>query len=711
MAIATIEGPSYEYNLYSEPQPSLILSHAPVLSTPDHENFTAPSFENGEPLEVKSSGEEIDEYICKKYEIQRTAEKLQKGGWKRIALQFPDNMLDDVWLVVSNLKKELRRNETLCKEVNINKDNDGSNREILITQNGTETASLLNFLINEILDENVKNYDDSCLEKYASKASNSELKGEDLGIEYLTNSKGKGSTTLRSNFKDLGNGGLETDFNMSAIKNQASTNDEIITTVPKPTFNDLGDGGLETDITNLSISDSVVNVTNCHDADEDKIKFYILADTSYGSCCVDEIAAEHIDAQVIIHYGPSCLSPNSRLPVLFVYTSPRVDIDSIIQSFEQVFNGENPKVILMADITCHCHVKSIQMRLEKRGFTNLIVPEVMHDPASQIPNRSISTKINLEEYSLFHISEPPPALLLTLSSRVKDMYICPTLPTSPSKESVKATTANLFRRRYGLLNSLNACSTYGILINTLSVANHLQALDKIQALIKAAGKKYYTFVVGKINAAKMANFSEVGGWVVIGCWESSLLDCKDFYRPVITPWELEWVLTSENVRTWTGEWRGDFMGIGVNINDINDDLITSEDEREKFNLNGTDQFNSGTSIDSDSNSESEVESEPPLFDLRTGRYVSHTRPMQNAKVKKSRSISQNLNSSKTLSQRHKGFLTTIGGEVSTGAEFLHSNRTWTGLGSDFQENDDVNLEMEKGKSGVARGYSIDGKII
>lgn len=41
----------------------------------------------------------------------------------------------------------------------------------------------------------------------------------------------------------------------------------------------------------------------------DTAQFFILADTSYGSCCVDEVAAQHIDAQVIIHYGHSCLSP------------------------------------------------------------------------------------------------------------------------------------------------------------------------------------------------------------------------------------------------------------------------------------------------------------------------------------------------------------------------------------------------------------------
>lgn len=35
---------------------------------------------------------------------------------------------------------------------------------------------------------------------------------------------------------------------------------------------------------------------------------FILGDTSYGSCCVDETAAQHADADLILHYGATCLS-------------------------------------------------------------------------------------------------------------------------------------------------------------------------------------------------------------------------------------------------------------------------------------------------------------------------------------------------------------------------------------------------------------------
>ena len=47
----------------------------------------------------------------------------------------------------------------------------------------------------------------------------------------------------------------------------------------------------------------------------EKSKVYILGDTSYGSCCVDEVAAEHVNCDSIIHFGPACLSEcvNSQL--------------------------------------------------------------------------------------------------------------------------------------------------------------------------------------------------------------------------------------------------------------------------------------------------------------------------------------------------------------------------------------------------------------
>lgn len=431
-------------------------------------------------------------------------------------------------------------------------------------------------------------------------------------------------------------------------------------------------------------------------------RLYILGDTSYGACCVDEIAAEHISAEAVVHYGRACLSPTARIPVIHVFTKQPLDHDAMVKVFKQTYFDRKTKIILMADVMFQSHVPVLEARLQKEdSYMNICAPEIVHDPSSSIPNRTLPLELKqdpelLKNYAIFHLSTPPTALLLTLSSRVGDIRIFPT-DTSPSSEptTVQASTSSLLRRRYGLLTSLSAVPIFGILINTLSVSSYASAAANIAAKLKVAGKKSYTFVVGKINAAKVANFAEVGGWVVVGCWESSLVEGDGFWKPVITPFELELVLKGDKGRVWTGEWNGGFSSWLTDNNGGNRDGTADVDsdivEDECGEVDGSDD-----------------ESAPPEFDLRTGAYVSNSRPLH---AGSRQSKINNNKSSTSLIKRSKGDMTIIGNEVSPGAEFLRTQRTWRGLGSDMQieyEEDDrheMGTLIEEGRSGIARGYT------
>lgn len=41
---------------------------------------------------------------------------------------------------------------------------------------------------------------------------------------------------------------------------------------------------------------------------DSSVKLYVMADTTYGSCCVDEVGAAHVGAECVVHYGHTCLS-------------------------------------------------------------------------------------------------------------------------------------------------------------------------------------------------------------------------------------------------------------------------------------------------------------------------------------------------------------------------------------------------------------------
>lgn len=79
-------------------------------------------------------------------------------------------------------------------------------------------------------------------------------------------------------------------------------------------------------------------------------KVYILGDTTCGSCCVDEIAANHIKADGIIHFGHACLSPTARLAVFHVLERREIDVDGLCRTVSRFFDDTARKILLFYDV-------------------------------------------------------------------------------------------------------------------------------------------------------------------------------------------------------------------------------------------------------------------------------------------------------------------------------------------------------------------------
>ncbi|KAA8913001.1 putative diphthamide synthesis protein-domain-containing protein [Sphaerosporella brunnea] len=415
-------------------------------------------------------------------------------------------------------------------------------------------------------------------------------------------------------------------------------------------------------------------------------KVFILADTSYSACCVDEIAAEHVSAEVLVHYGRSCLSPTTRLPVIYVFTSNNLSIPAAVEGFKSTYPSLDTKVLLVADVTYASHTLPLFAALKEAGYTNVFPTEIIHDPASLLPNRTLPVDCNSEEalrdWSLFHISEPLPSLLLILSSRVSQTHYF-----DPRTSSVKSTLSSpLLRRRYALLSHAKSAGIIGILVNTLNIKHYLPMISHLKSKIRAARRKSYLVVVGKVNVEKVANFSEVEVWVGVGCWEQGVVggtEGRGWYRPVITPWELSIALGE---RGWDGGWIADFAEV----------LRIGESESHKRQ-----QKEDEDEVDSD-------EDAPPEFDLRTGRYISTSRPLSKSTSTTTTTITTTSSALTAPSNRQKELIAT-GGVLSPAATYLREKRTWQGLGSDLaldQEQEAGGALVEEGRSGVARGYVV-----
>ena len=107
-------------------------------------------------------------------------------------------------------------------------------------------------------------------------------------------------------------------------------------------------------------------------------RFFVLADTTYGRCAwwragykvgphsdlkpppprillaptgmrhsydVDEVAAEHVQADLVVHYGPAALTATARLPVLFVFGKAKIDLDACIAAVCAALPGGGPLLV------------------------------------------------------------------------------------------------------------------------------------------------------------------------------------------------------------------------------------------------------------------------------------------------------------------------------------------------------------------------------
>jgi len=164
---------------------------------------------------------------------------------------------------------------------------------------------------------------------------------------------------------------------------------------------------------------------------------------------------------------------------------------------------------------------------------------------------------HISNYTVVYVGNPE-SLLLTAVLMTFTRCRCVTFdPQQNEMSDVDARhSSKALARRYYLVERARDAQRVGILIATLGVANHLDVASQLETTIRQAGKTVYRFVVGKPNTEKLANFSDIDIFVLIACAENSLIDSKEFFQPIVTPFEME--LACNPHRQWTATCELDF---------------------------------------------------------------------------------------------------------------------------------------------------------
>lgn len=279
-----------------------------------------------------------------------------------------------------------------------------------------------------------------------------------------------------------------------------------------------------------------------------KRKVYILGDTTCGSCCVDEIAAQHIDADGIIHFGHACLNPTTRIPVFHVLPKKEIDVECLIRKFKSTFQDSSERILFFYDVSYAHKIEVIHKELSST-YTNLVISllncisnvtftDVKDNSSTVILGRSftLENKCKVEDYSAFFLGEDGKTLTTLSMSIPARKWYC--LHETDIVECGTINTPWLKRRRF-LIEKLKDAKVVGIVVATLGIKEYLKAINMVKSILKQKNVKSYILSVGKINPPKLANFPEIDAFVVIACPENEVFDSRDFLRPILMPYEVE----------------------------------------------------------------------------------------------------------------------------------------------------------------------------
>ena len=394
-------------------------------------------------------------------------------------------------------------------------------------------------------------------------------------------------------------------------------------------------------------------------------KVFVLADTSYSPCCVDEIAAQHVRGDVVFHFGDACLNASRSLPVVYVqHKNFRLKAETIMNQIKSSENENSDqttdrKIIVYPDTNfantaaqlCSVDI-SVAMPAPEKA---VLIPE--HDISNAqsfevFPNRKVISKTDINEedisqYELVYLSDSPSeSLLLYWSTVFSSIRII-------NGNGEESSSVPALIRRYRNVQTIKSAGTIGILVNTLSLKDSIPLLERMRSAITQAEKKYYTFVVGKPNVAKLGNFEVVDVWVVLGCPQGGMImDDDEYIKPIVTPYELQLAFNDE----WTGKWLLQFKQV------LNDVIVPKKTDE-------------------------------PLFDLVTGKFAFGNTPLREMKEITLNDKEVQLSSNSL----------TIRNTVSTAAKTLQE-KSWQGLGSDHGDIHEESAELKKGRTGIARNY-------
>eukprot|EP00737_Agarophyton_chilense_P001603 gb/GEZJ01001801.1/.p1 GENE.gb/GEZJ01001801.1/~~gb/GEZJ01001801.1/.p1 ORF type:complete len:335 (-),score=31.48 gb/GEZJ01001801.1/:2035-3039(-) len=263
----------------------------------------------------------------------------------------------------------------------------------------------------------------------------------------------------------------------------------------------------------------------------------LLADVSYGACCVDDLSARALDCQLLVHYGHSCLVPvqHTVVPALYVFVHIAFDPAHLRACLLRNL-PRHTRVALVATIQFVDTVHHLADQLRPH-FDAVTVPQAKPLSPAELLGCT-SPKIDHADVLVyvgdgrFHLESAMIANPHLRSLRYD--------PYSKRLTEEKYNHADMRALRRDAVQRASAAQRFGIILGTLGRQGSPAILERVLTLMRRASRSFFVLLLSEITPPKIRNLERSGvqAWVQIACPRLSI-DWGHTYGkcPLLTTYE------------------------------------------------------------------------------------------------------------------------------------------------------------------------------
>ena len=266
------------------------------------------------------------------------------------------------------------------------------------------------------------------------------------------------------------------------------------------------------------------------------VQVLVLGDVTYGACCIDDFTAQKLGADLLVHYGHSCLVPVNvtRIKVVYVFVEISFNERHLIDCVKANFPPETRMVLMgtiqftsvihkaVAELTAHYeHCQIPQAKPLSAGETLGCTSPVF---------RGVETLVFVAD-GRFHLEAA-----MIRNPQVKAYRYD---PYGKSLTFEEYEVEKMKSVRLAAIEQARGASTFGLVLGTLGRQGSPPVFRRLHELLKARGKRVIPFLMAEINPEKLKLIRKVDAWVQIACPRLSIDWSGGFGKPILTPYELE----------------------------------------------------------------------------------------------------------------------------------------------------------------------------